>query len=122
MEGAEADERAAEGEEGQMDVGAAFVTDAQAAELVKPAQGTFDDPAGFTQTAAMGSATASQLVFNALLAQPAVVSGTAISSVALDNLGAVPWTSGLALQRGDGAYQRFELATVMHVGRRQLDA
>jgi hypothetical protein len=31
---------------------AAFVTDAQAAELVQPTQGAFDHPAGFAQTAA----------------------------------------------------------------------
>jgi len=122
VEGAEADERGAEGEEGQMDVGAAFVTDAQAAELVKPAQGTFDDPAGFAQAAAVRCESASQLVFNASLAQPAVMSGTAISPVALDHLGALPWAASPALQSGDGAYQWFKQAAVMHVGRRQLDA
>lgn len=80
-----------------MDVRAAFVADAQTAELVEPAQRTFNDPAGFAQAAAMRSEPASQLVFDALLAQPAMVGGTAISPVSLDGFGAMPRTSGLAL-------------------------
>jgi hypothetical protein len=39
------DEAAGEGEEGFVDVGAAFVADAEAAVLVQPCEGAFDDPA-----------------------------------------------------------------------------
>jgi hypothetical protein len=39
------DEAAGEGEEGFVDVGAALVADAEAAVLVQPCEGAFDDPA-----------------------------------------------------------------------------
>jgi hypothetical protein len=45
-----ADEAAGEGEEGLVDVGAAFVADAQAAVLVQPGGGAFDDPALATES------------------------------------------------------------------------
>jgi hypothetical protein len=41
----EADEGAAEGEEGLMDVGAAFVADSQPAKAVEPSQHPLDHPA-----------------------------------------------------------------------------
>jgi len=45
VEASEADEAAAEGEEGFVHVGAAFVADEQSFHLVQPAEGAFDDPA-----------------------------------------------------------------------------
>ena len=41
----EANESESEGEEGEMDVGAAFVSDGEAAELVEPGVCAFDGPA-----------------------------------------------------------------------------
>jgi hypothetical protein len=40
-----ADEAAGEGEEGLVDVGAAFVADAETPVVVQPGEGAFDDPA-----------------------------------------------------------------------------
>jgi hypothetical protein len=40
-----ADQAAGKGEEGFVDVGAAFVADAQAPVLMQPGQGALDDPA-----------------------------------------------------------------------------
>lgn len=41
----EANESASEGEEGEMNIGAAFASDGEAAELVEPCLCAFDDPA-----------------------------------------------------------------------------
>ena len=49
-----ADEAAGEAEEGLVDVGAAFVADAEAAVLVEPGEGSFDDPALAPESRAMG--------------------------------------------------------------------
>src|SRR5918998_4590552 len=52
LEGVEADEGAAKGEEGVMDVGPAFVADSQAAIAIEPGEGALDDPAVPSQTLA----------------------------------------------------------------------
>ena len=49
MEEFEADEAAGDLEEGFVDVGAAFVTDAQAAVLVQPGDRALDDPPLFAE-------------------------------------------------------------------------
>ncbi len=52
MEGIEADEAAAEGEEDPVDVGAALVADGRAAVAVEPGEGSLDDPAVAAQALA----------------------------------------------------------------------
>ena len=52
LEGIEADEAAAEGEEGLVAVGAALIADGQAAVAVEPGEGPLDDPAVAAQALA----------------------------------------------------------------------
>jgi len=101
-----------------MNVGAAFVADAQAAELVQPTEGAFHDPAGFAQTAPMRGSLTGQLVADSALLQPAMVGGTAVGAIPLHDLRPLPRATDLAPHRRDGCDERLELATVMHVGRR----
>ena len=116
------DDGATESEEGLVNVGAAFVADAQAPELMQPTQRAFHDPACFSQAAAMRSAAAGQLVGDSSVLQPTMMRGTAVGAIALQDLGPLARATDLAPHRGNGADQGLELAAVMHVGCRQLDA
>ena len=117
-----ADNGATESQESLMNVGATFVADAQAAELMQPTQGAFHDPACLAQSAAVRSSAPGQLVGDATLLQPAMVGGTAVGAIALHDLRPLARTTDLAPHRGDGCDERLELATVMHIGCRQQDA
>jgi hypothetical protein len=116
------DDGVTEREEGLVDVGAAFVTNAQAAELVQPTQRAFDHPASFTQTTAVRGAATGQLVGDAALLQPAMVSRTAVGTIALYRNGSLPRATDFAPHGGNGRYEWLQLAAVMHVSCRQLDA
>ncbi len=111
-----ADDGTTEGEEGLMDVRAAFVANAQAAELMQPTEGPFHDPAGFAQPAAVRRALARQRIGDAHTPQPAMMRGTATSAVALHNLGPLARAPDLAPHGGNGCHEWLQLATVMHVG------
>ena len=50
MESSEADEAAADGEEGFVDLGAAVVAHEQALEVVQPGEGALDDPASAAES------------------------------------------------------------------------
>lgn len=117
-----ADDGATQGEEGLMNVGAAFVTNPEAAELVQPTQGTFDNPAGFTQATAVRSSAAGQLVGDAALLQPAMMRGTAVGAIPLHGRRSLARATDFSPHGRDGHHERLELAAVMHVGRRQQDA
>ena len=112
---------ATECQERLVDVGAAFVTDAQAAELVQPTEGAFDNPAGFAQATAVRRSAAGQLIGDAALLQPAMVRGTAVGTISLHCHGSLPRATDFAAERRDSHYERLQLAAVMHVSRRQLD-
>ncbi len=71
-----ADDGATERKEGLMNIGATFVTNPQAAELVQPTEGAFHNPARFTQPASMRRSRACQLIGDAALLQPAMMRGT----------------------------------------------
>jgi len=117
-----ADNGATQRQESLMDVGATFVADAQAAELMQPTEGAFHDPARFAQPAAVRRWRAGQLVGDPVLLQPAMVGGTAVGAIPLDDLRSLARSTDLALDGWNGGHEGLELATVMHVGRRQLDA
>lgn len=61
LEPPEADEAAAEREEGLVDLGSAVVTDKQSFEVVQPGKGALDDPAGTTEPGAMVGLSAGDL-------------------------------------------------------------
>ena len=68
-ESAVADEAAAEGEEGFVDVGAAVVADEQPFELVQPGEGALDDPAVAAEAGAVLGLAARDLGRDAALAE-----------------------------------------------------
>ncbi len=117
-----ADDGATERKEGLMNIGATFVTNPQAAELVQPTEGAFHNPARFTQPASMRRSRACQLIGDAALLQPAMMRGTAVGAIALHDLWPLTRATDLARHGRNGRHERLELAAVMHVGRRQLDA
>lgn len=117
-----ADNGAAKCQESLMNVGATFVANAQAAELVQPTEGAFHDPARFAQPAAMRRSRSGQLVGDPTLLQPAMVSRTAVGAIPLHDCRPLPRATDLAPHRRNRGREGLELATVMHVGRRQLDA
>jgi hypothetical protein len=70
----EADEAAAEREQGVVDVGAAFVADEQSFEVVQPGEGALDDPAVATEAGAvLGPAARDHGSDAALADEPAVL-------------------------------------------------
>lgn len=113
---------AAQSEKGLMNIRPSFVTDAQAAELMQPAEGAFNHPARFTQAATMGLAAPRQMVGYAPLREPMCVGPIAIGSIALDCIRPLAGSSDFAAHRHYGRQKRQQLTTVMHIGRRHLDA
>lgn len=116
------DDGTTEGEEGLMNIGAAFVANPQPAELVQPTEGAFHDPARFAQPAPVQRARACQLVGDPALLQPPMMCGATVSAITLHDLRPLTRATDLALHGRNGRHERLELAAVMHVGRRQLDA
>jgi len=116
------DNSAAESEECLMDVGMAFVTDAQAAELMQPAQSPFHHPACFAQTAAMRGVLTRQTIAHTPTLQPAMVSPIAIGAISLHQLGSLTRPTSFARYRWNRQQQRFERLAVVHVGGGQLRA
>jgi len=105
-----------------MDVGAAFVTNPQAAKLMPPTEGAFHDPTRLTQPAAMRRSRTCQLVGDPALLQPTMMCGTTVGAIALHDLRSLLRATDLAPHGRNSRHKGLELATVMHVGRRQLDA
>ena len=77
----EADEAAGEGEEGFVDLGAAVVADEQAFDVVQPGEGALDDPAVAAQAGAVPGLAASDLRFDAALAELAPVDVVVVGAV-----------------------------------------
>jgi hypothetical protein len=111
-----------EDEKSLVDVGAAFVADAQTAELMQPTERTFYHPAGLAQTTAMRLTTAGQLISDTQTAQQSAVSGTAVGAIALNQIRASARSSHFAAHRWQRRQQRPQLTAVIHVGSGQLDA
>src|SRR5260221_12651456 len=116
------DDGTAEREEGLMNVGAAFVANPQAAELVQPTEGAFHDPARLAQPASMRRSRACQLVGDPTLPQPPMMCGATVSAIPLHGLWSLAWTADLAPHGRNRRHERLQLAAVMDVGPRQLDA
>jgi hypothetical protein len=110
-----------ESEEGFMNIRSPFIANAQSAKLVQPTQRTFDDPAGFTQAAAVRCTLAGQAVGDAQTAEPAVMSGTAIGAICLHDVGTLTWPADFSSQGWNGCHQQAQPLAVMHLSAAELN-
>jgi hypothetical protein len=89
---------------------------------VQPTERAFDDPPSLAQTTAMRPTFASQSVRDAHRSQPPMMGDTPISPISLHQVGAPARPSCFTANCRDSLEQGLELATVMHVSSRHLDA
>jgi hypothetical protein len=82
-----ADDAAGDLEERFVDVGQPFESDAQAAEVVQPSVGAFDDPAGLAQAATVRFAATGDLGGDAGGVQRSAVLVVIVAAVGLDDGG-----------------------------------
>lgn len=82
---------------------------------------SFDDPASFTQAAAMRFATPSDRGCNPGSVQGLAVLVMVVAAIRLDNAGLAEGAATLAADRRDGLDQRQELSDVVTVGAGQND-
>ena len=103
-----------------MDVGPAFIADAQAPELMKPTERAFDDPAHLAETAAVGLTALGDARLNAPAPQEDAVHLGVIGAVGIEAVGALSRASRLASNRRDSLHQPYQLRHVVPVGSGQL--
>jgi len=115
VESAVADDAAAEGEEGFVDVAAAVVADEQSFELVQPGEGAFDDPAVAAKTGAVFGLAACDLGCDAALAKLAAAAVVVVAAVGADAIGSATRPADLAAYRRYPVNQRDQLGAVMAV-------
>ena len=115
VEPSEADEAAAEGEEGFVDVGAAFVADEQSFHLVEPAEGAFDDPAVAAEAGAVAVVAVGEHGCDPALAERLPMLVGAVAAVAEQHFGSPPWSAGEAGDRRHTVEQRQQLGDVVAV-------
>jgi hypothetical protein len=107
-------------EERLVDIGAAFVADAQPAVLMQPAVRALNDPAVDPQAAAVVGAAARQHRFDAACPQLAAVGLGVVRPIALDPPGPAARPPGLAPHRRDRVHQFDQLRDIVAVGGRDL--
>ncbi len=113
VEGSEADDGCGEDEEGAVEFGVAFVADDEAAELVDPGEGPFNDPSVLAELGAAVDAASCDARRNVAAAQLAPAEGVVVTFVGVQLGGPLAWSSApLAnwLYRVDG--RRQDLAVV----------
>jgi hypothetical protein len=115
-----ADEDAAEGEEGLMDIVASFVPDGEAAIAMEPRVRAFDDPARDAQAAAMRRPPTREDRDDALGVQTIAMGLGVVAPVPLENVRAAAGPATPAADRGQGSDERVELGDVVDIGRRHL--
>jgi len=98
-----------------VDVGAAFVPDAEATELMQPRQSTLDDPAVDTQPAAMPDAAARQHRFDAQSHERIAMRIRMIRPIALHTIRTAAGAPALTGDRRDRVNQRQKLGHVVPV-------
>jgi hypothetical protein len=96
LEPPEADEAAAEREEGLVDLVAAIVADEQPLEVVQPGEGALDDPTSATQAGAVPGLAASDLGSDPTLSELAAVLVVVVASVGRETLGPLSRSTHLA--------------------------
>jgi hypothetical protein len=116
-----ADQNAAKGEEGFVNVGATLAADAEALELVQPADGSLDDPARRSQSAAVRGSAVRDDGLDVPLPQLGFVRPGVVRAVRLCARRAEARASALALERRDGVDEREELGDVMIIRTSERD-
>ena len=111
-----ADEDAAEGQEGFVDVQATFVTDPQPSELVQPTDRAFDDPTDLAQMAAVVAVSACDACGGADVLERFAVEVAVVGAVGVEFIEAVARGAGFALDRRDVVDQVQQLCDVVVVG------
>ena len=111
-----ADQDAAEGQEGFVDVQATLITDPQAAGLVQPTDRAFDDPTDLAQRAAVVAVSACDACGGADVLEGLAVEVAVVGAVGVEFIEAVTRGAGLALDRWDVVDQVQQLCGVVGVG------
>ncbi len=99
-----------------MNVGAAFVANAQASELMQPSDGALHHPTGHAQATAVLGVAASNLGANAAGGQRPAVRLGVIAAVGLNPNGAVAGCPAFAGNRRDAVDQGQQLRNIVAVG------
>ena len=98
-----------------VDVGAAFVADEQALEVVQPGKGALDDPAVTAQTGAVLGLAARDLGFDATLPDEPAVVVVVVAAVGEHTVGPPPRSPAQSAHRRDGVEERDQLGDVVAV-------
>ncbi len=114
-----ADEYAAQGEEGLVDVGAPFVAHAQPTKAIEPGKGALDHPAVAAQVLRAILSTASDTRGDAACAQSGPAASVVVALVGVELPGPVAWTTTTPSDGWDGVDGCFEHFGVVHVGGRE---
>jgi hypothetical protein len=112
----EVDQAAGDLEERFVDVGAAFVADAEPAVLVQPGEGALDDPALFAEPGAVWLIVGGDAGADASGAELLAVAAGAVGAVAENPVGAAAWPASSAAHRRDRVDERKQLEDVVVVG------
>ena len=119
LEGLEADEAAAEGEEGLMDISPPFVADREAPEAIEPGERALDDPAVATQAVAGVDAFTRNADLDVATAQGGSAPRIVIALIRMEFDRPLASLSGGRLGRGDGIQQQLEDLRVVAIGSSQ---
>ena len=111
-----ADEDAAEGQEGFVDVQATLITDPQASEPVQPTDRAFDDPTDLAQAAAVVAVSSWDAGGGADVLERLAVEVAVVGAVGVEFIEAVARGAGFALDRRDVVDQVQQLRGVVAVG------
>ena len=104
-----------------MDVGSAFVADAEACEGVQPGEAALDHPALAAQARTVGDAAASDAWSDPALAKLAAVDVVVVAAIGEQLTRLAAWPAAPASDRWDGVDQRDELGDVVAVAAGQAD-
>ena len=114
-----ADQAAAEGEEGFMDVGAAVVADEQPLELVEPGEAALDNPSVAAQAGAVVGLPSGDHGLDPALPELAAVAVLVVAAVGDQRVGAPAWSSAPAAHRRHALNERDQLGDVVAVAAAQ---
>jgi len=119
LEGSEADEAAAEGKEGVMDVGPTLVADGQPAEAVEPGERALHHPAVTAEARARVDLLARDADADVALAQGPATAWIVVALIRMQFSGSLAPLSGRGLGQRDGVDHRLKDDRVMAVGATQ---
>jgi hypothetical protein len=116
-----ADEAASDRDKGFVDDGKALETNAKPAEVVKPGDRSFDNPACLAETAPMQRIAPRDQGTNPLSMERATIFVVIVSAVGLDEARFAQWAARQAADRWDRRNQRQQLGDIIAVGPGQDD-